>query len=94
MSSLLSKRLLFLTQTILPLFQNPFKNFVWEFQTDYLNMPPKKKVSHSTIILYSSLPLGIIVLLPICKKSGNPSDYLIFYVLGILPIFLVFFKAF
>lgn len=28
------------------------------------------------------------------KKSGNPSDYLIFYVLGILPIFLVFFKAF
>ena len=44
-------------------------------------MPQKKKVSHSTIILYSSLPLGIIVLLPTYKKSGNPSDYLIFYVL-------------
>ena len=28
------------------------------------------------------------------NKSGNPSDYLIFYALGILPIFLVFFKAF
>ena len=28
------------------------------------------------------------------KKSGNPSDYLIFYVLGILPIFLVFFESF
>ena len=28
------------------------------------------------------------------KKSGNPIDYLIFYVLGVLPILLVFFKAF
>ena len=81
MSSLLSKRLLFLTLTILPLFQNPFKNFVWKFQTDYLNMPPKREDSHSIIILYSSLPLGTFVLLPTYKKSGNPSDYLIFYVL-------------
>jgi len=70
MSSLLSKRLLFLTLTILPLFQNPFKNFVWKFQTDYLNMLQKRDNSHSTIILYSSLPLllGTLVLLPICKK--------------------------
>ena len=57
-------------------------------------MHQKREDSHSTIILYSSLPLETFVLLPTYEKSDNPSDYLIFYVLGILPIFLVFFKAF
>ncbi|ORO80308.1 hypothetical protein B7709_00775 [Streptococcus oralis subsp. dentisani] len=85
---------MYITKNILTLFSKFFKYFVWKFQTDCLNISQKREGSHSIIILYSSLPLGTFVLFLTYKKSGNPSDYLIFYVLGILPIFLVFFKAF